>query len=482
MKQVIRSIGHALLPLLMVTALVACGSDSIEDDSPVVPTGQTVQVALRLGVQESQAVGSRAWNNAQSANETGEKMYSWFVIIAQGGKVVDIIEETNVSDLETDEVGTVTLATGTCDFYSFANIDRFSIPALASLREGDTMPDLSAVTYRVDGNGFDVNMSHIPMTNQQTITITSTTKEVSLWVVRMLAKMTLRLTNASAQDITVRSATLSEITTNAADNLKLLPNHIGGNSGETGACVPNLGTAAKTENYTYEPTTAITVPAGNTDAPVLMTFYVNESAKPTQNAHGLFTLSLNTDNGVMRYALITNEGDNWDFIARNDHRIIPVTLQDYRLDIIPYDWPPIGVYPASVKQEDGLFTVTFHSGGHFHLQPIVSKYGDNTPLPYGETGTDTWSYGSWTAVGTIPTNFYEADATSTVDGCENGGVPVWDATRHFIFGNLKDTGILPSGQTAPKAFHDLTVSVNTGGTPATRQLTYHLCIVKEITY
>lgn len=480
MKQVIRSIGHALLPLLMVTALVACGSDSIEDDSPVVPTGQTVQVTLRLGVQESQAVGSRAWDNAQSANETDEKMYSWFVIIAQGGKVVDIIEKNSVTYLETDEVGTVTLATGTCDFYSFANIDRSSIPALASLSEGDTMPDLSAVTYRVDGNGFDVNMSPIPMTNQQTITITSTTKEVSLWVVRMLAKMTLRFTNATAHDITITSATLSEITANEEGNLKLLPVHIGGNNGATGACTPNLGMVT-TADYTYTPSSSIKVPANNADSPVSMTFYINESAKPTQNAHGLFTLSLDTDNGVMRYALITNENENWDFIARNDHRVIPVTLQDYRLDIIPYDWPPIGVYPASVKHEDGLFTVTFHSDGHFHLQPIVSKYGSDTPLSYDETAADTWSYVSWTTVGTIPENFYEAD-NSTVDGCENGGVPVWDSANHFIFGNLKDTGILPSGQTAPKAYHDLTVRVNTSGTPATRELTYHLCIVKEITY
>lgn len=478
MKQVIRFVSHLLLTLLMGMALVGCGSDSFEEDIPVLPTGQPVQVSLRIGVQEPQETASRAWDNSQSRNEEGEKMHSWFVVIAQEERVVDIIEENSVPDLETDEVGTVTLATGTYDFYSFANIKRSSIPDLASLEKGQRMPDLSAVTYQVNGNGFDVKNHHIPMSNKQTFTISATTKQVDLWVVRMLAKMTLRFTNATAQDITITSATLSEITANAPGNLKLLPAHIDGNSGKTGACTPNLGSAAKTEDYT--PATAISVPADKTE-PVSITFYINESAKPTQNAHGLFTLSLNTDNGVMRYALITNENENWDFIARNDHRVIPVTLQDYRLDIIPYDWPPIGVYPASVKQEDGLFTVTFHSSGHFHLQPVVSKYGDNTHLSYGETGADTWSYFSWTPVGAIPTNFYEAD-NSTMDGCENGGVPVWDATRHFIFGNLKDTGILPSGQTAPKAYHDLMVRVNTGGTPATRELTYHLCIVKEITY
>lgn len=481
MKQVIRFVSHLLLTLLMGMALVGCGSDSFEDDIPVLPTGQPVQVSLRIGVQEPQETGSRAWDNSQSRNEEGEKMYSWFVIIAQEERVVDIIEENSVTDLETDEVGTVTLATGTYDFYSFANIERSSIPDLASLDKGDPMPDLSAVTFRVDGNGFDVKSKHIPMSNQQTVTISATTTQVELWVVRMLAKMTLRFTNATARPITITSATLSEITANAEGNLKLLPTHIGGNSGETGACTPNLGMVA-TADYTYTPSSPVTVPIDNANSPVSITFYINESAKPTQNAHGLFTLSLKTDNDVMRYALITNENENWDFIARNDHRVIPVTLQDYRLDIIPYDWPPIGVYPASVKQEDGLFTVTFHSGGHFHLQPVVSKYGDNTLLTYGGTTADTWSYFSWKHVGTIPEDFYEEADNSIVDGCDNGGVPVWDSTNHFIFGNLKDTGILPSGQTAPKAFHDLTVSVNTGGTPATRQLTYHLCIVKEITY
>lgn len=481
MKQVIRFVSHLLLTLLMGMALVGCGSDSFEEDIPVLPTGQPVQVSLRIGVQEPQETGSRAWDNSQSRNEEGEKMYSWFVVIAQEERVVDIIEKNSDTGLETDEVGTVTLATGTYDFYSFANIKRSSIPDLASLEKGQLMPNLSTVTYQVNGNGFDVKSQHIPMSNKQTFTISATTTQVDLWVVRMLAKMTLQFTNATAHNITITSATLSEITANEPGNLKLLPTHIGGNSGETGACTPNLGSAAKTEDYTYKPAMAISVPADKTE-PVSMTFYINESAKPTQNAHGLFTLSLKTDNGVMRYALITNENENWDFIARNDHRVIPVTLQDYRLDIIPYDWPPIGVYPASVKQEDGLFTVTFHSSGHFHLQPVVYKYGGNTPLSYGETGADTWSYVSWTPVGTIPEDFYEADNYSTVDGCENGGVPVWDSANHFIFGNLKDTGILPSGQTAPKAFHDLTVSVNTGGTPATRQLTYHLCIVKEITY
>ena len=273
MKQVIRFVSHLLLTLLMGMALVGCGSDSFEEDIPVLPTGQPVQVSLRIGVQEPQETGSRAWDNSQSPNEKDEKMHSWFVIIAQEERVVDIIEKNSVPGLETDEVGTVTLATGTYDFYSFANIERSSIPALASLEKGKYMPDLSAVTFRVDGNGFDVKSQHIPMSNKQTFTISATTTQVDLWVVRMLAKMTLRFTNATAQDITITSATLSEITANAEGNLKLLPAHIGGNSGATGACTPNLGMVA-TADYTYTPPSSITVPTNNADSPVSMTFYI----------------------------------------------------------------------------------------------------------------------------------------------------------------------------------------------------------------
>ena len=98
MKQVIRFVSHLLLTLLMGMALVGCSSDSFEEDIPVLPTGQPVQVSLRIGVQETQETASRAWDNSQSPNEEGEKMYSWFVVIAQEERVVDIIEKNSVTD------------------------------------------------------------------------------------------------------------------------------------------------------------------------------------------------------------------------------------------------------------------------------------------------------------------------------------------------------------------------------------------------
>lgn len=470
------------LASLCVTALVACSSDDLtEGTGNASSSNKQVEVTLNIGVQEPEGT-TRAWDGTQSDNDTGENMYSWFVIVAQNDKVVEIVEKSSITDLEKDEVTlSNTLTVGdTYDFYSFANIDRSEISALSSLTAGSDLPTMTELTYTVNGNGFDTSTNHIPMSNHQSIEIPSS-GEVDLWVVRMLAKITLKFTNSTGSEVTINSATLSEITANADNNLMLLPDPTG--YSDTGACTPNLNGTPSTVDYEYTPSDALTIANGATDS---LTFYVNESVTPTVNAHGLFTLTLNCGDGTTyyRYALITNEDENWNYIARNDYRVIPITLQEYSLALEVYDWPPIAVSPASVMNENGLFTATFHAAGHFHIVPVVTKYGDSAELSYG-TGTDEWELDSW-VVGTegtnYPTNFYETDASSTTDGCENGGVPVWDSTNYFIFGYLKDTGVTSDTNPVTKAYHDLTINVHRSGTAAAQQLTYHLCIVKDLAY
>ncbi len=493
-----------VLALLCLAGIVACSSDDLTDDNATA-TGKQVQVTLNIGVQEPESV-----TRADDGNSVaGENMYSWFVIVAKDGKVVEIVSSGSVTDLETDNVTlTTTLTEGaTYDFYSFANIDRSSISALSGLSVDSEMPTMTDLTFALDGNGFDINSNHIPMSNHQQITIPAS-GEVSLWVVRMLAKIELDFTNSIGDDIKITSITLSDVTTNATttdaegnssatSNLKLLPNPT--LAGETGACTPNLVEGVATADYTYTPAAALSLSNGGTGN---LTFYVNESATPTNN-FGLFilTVSFEDSNGnasYQRYTLISNDDSNWNYIARNDYRVIPITLQEYALEVLAYDWPPIGVYPASVNYEPDLFSVTFHTAGHFHLVPTVTKYGSTTPLTYSDAGNDAtddseyWSYVSFTDAQTVPDGFYATDA-STIDACDNGGAPVWDATNHFIFGYLADdtedessteTSGNVSGESSDvtKAYHDLTITVHTGSTSATRTLTYHLCIVKDLAY
>lgn len=64
------------------------------------------------------------------------------------------------------------------------------------------------------------------MSNKQTFTIKKTTQQIDLEVIRMVAKMKLKLTNDTPKDITLKSISLTDITTDGttgAENLYLLP-------------------------------------------------------------------------------------------------------------------------------------------------------------------------------------------------------------------------------------------------------------------
>ena len=243
--------------------------------------------------------------------------------------------------------------------------------------------------------------------------------------------------------------------------------------------------------------------ASNTYESVI--FYVNESATPI-NAEGLFYLTLEMDNSgssEYRYALISNESNEWNYIARNDYRIIPVVLDDLKFEIIPYDFPAIGVYPVSVKEVDAvnhIYDFEFHDYGHFHLLPSVTKGGSavefSATTPTSGTNykwtlinnnfTDSWL--TYAAFGDNsqtdnPNGFYRTGTGSTTaDGDEEGQKPVWyvndgvagpqwapDATnyRPFIFGYIED----PGSATKKQVYHEMKIQVY-NGTVAYRQMLY----------
>ncbi|MBR1545921.1 MAG: hypothetical protein IJ633_03870, partial [Prevotella sp.] len=214
----------------------------------------------------------------------------------------------------------------------------------------------------------------------------------------------------------------------------------------------------------------------------------------------------------------TADDNKWDYIARNDYRIIPIVLDDYKLDMIPYDFPAIGVYPASVKEEDGIYTINFHDYGHFHLQPVVKKvsngdvvsFSSSTPsTPYAST---SWglidnnfasSWGSWTDA-TKETAYVNENADPAfyrkgyaawdpIDGDEVGGEPKWytndyadrplwdpTASAHyypFILGYVAD----PEGTVATdrKVYHEFSIYLYKQGMSAPRQMTYRLYMILD---
>lgn len=376
----------ALLVLTMLATFTACSPDdsSMSDNSDGgSKNGYTIH--LKLSTSASGSIGqaaphSRALTPEWEPGSDAENMKSWFVVLTQGDKVVQTIEKTQVDaqHAEEDEVTLENVAPGTYQVYSFANIDKTQ---LGTLTNGSAV-DFKNMKYKMNGNGFDATISGIPMSNEQTLTVNQdgTTDKNNLWVVRMLAKVTLQFKNQSDTDLVINDITISDITKNAdADNIMLLPKHSDTSTGADNdevACTPNLVGQAATENYTYKLSSPKTI-AKNTSAYTEeneISFYVNESA--AGNTSKYFIINLNTSAGVKRYALF----QDWTTIARNDHHILPISLDDYKLKFDVQSFTAIGLYPSIKDNGTTLSYTCYYPEEEFHIQPKVVKASDDTEV------------------------------------------------------------------------------------------------------
>ena len=443
----------ALLVLTMLATFTACSpDDSSMSDNPGGGSKNGYTIHLKLSTSASGSIGqaaphSRALTPEWESGSDAENMKSWFVVLTQGGKVVQTIEKTQVDaqHAKEDEVTLENVAPGTYQVYSFANIDKTQ---LGTLSNGSAV-DFKNMKYKMNGNGFDATISGIPMSNEQTLTVKQdgTTDKNKLWVVRMLAKVTLRFKNPSATPLVINDITLSDVTSNpSADvntdgNIMLLPKHsdVSGTSGATGSsnltgadkdqvkCIPNLVGQAATQNYTYTLSSPKTI-AKNTSAYTEeneISFYVNESA--AGNTSKYFIINLNTSAGVKRYALF----QDWTTIARNDHHILPISLDDYKLTFDVQAFSAIGLYPSIKDNGTTLSYTCYYPEEEFHIQPKVVK-GDDTDV----SGTIDYTKVKWEL---IPEDgMADATAAETNAKLVFKTLPKWDATTGYFEGIFND--------------------------------------------
>lgn len=389
---------HTALILMVLAFISACSTDSadpIQGGSGGDNPGDKVTVHITLSTASSS--GTRAtlsWNDGVDA----ENMKSWVVAFVKDGKVVSFAENTDVSanNRIKDEVTIKDLPKGeaTYQVYSFANLTATEL----GISQGATVK-FDNMKWKMDGNGFDVNATGcqgIPMSNKQEVKVDASgkTDKTELWVVRMLAKITLKFKNPSSTPLVINDITLSDITSNpSADvnkegNIMLLPKHsdASGASGATGsssltgadnaevACTPNLVEQAATENYTYKLTKTIPAKVDKYETENEVSFYVNESA--AGNTSKYFIINLNTSAGVKRYALFKD----WTTIARNDHHILPISLDDYKLKFDVQSFTAIGLYPSITDNGTTLSYTCYYPEEEFHIQPKVVKASDDTEV------------------------------------------------------------------------------------------------------
>ncbi len=441
----------ALLILTMLATFTACSpDDSSMSDNPGggSKNGFTIHLKLSTAASGSNGQGaphSRALTPEWEFGSAAENMKSWFVVLTQNGKVVQTVEKTQVDaqHAEEDVVTLENVAPGTYQVYSFANIDKTQLGTLTS---GFTV-DFKNKKYKMNGNGFDATISGIPMSNEQTLTVKQdgTTDKNKLWVVRMLAKVTLQFKNPSSTDLVINDITISDITSNPSatantdGNIMLLPKHtdVSGASGATGSsgltgadldevkCTPNLVEQATTENYTYKLTKTIPAKVDKYETENEVSFYVNESA--AGNTSKYFIINLNTSAGVKRYVLFKD----WTTIARNDHHILPISLDDYKLKFDVQSFTAIGLYPSITDYGTTLSYTCYYPEEEFHIQPKV-VHADGTDV----SGTIDYTKVKWELI----TEEGMADATAAEDNAKKvfKTLPKWDTTTGYFEGTFND--------------------------------------------
>lgn len=423
---------HTALILMVLAFMTACSTDSadpIQGDSGGDNQGDKVTVHMTLSTTPSSGTRATLWNDGVDA----ENMKSWVVAFVKDNKVVSFAENTDVSADKRikDDVIIKNLVKGeTYQVYSFANLTAAELDIAK-----DAPVDFDSKNWKMNGNGFDVNAADckgIPMSNKQEVTIDATGNptQKELWVVRMLAKVTLKFKNPNSTDLVINDITISDITKNSSENgdkenIKLLPKHSDADN-EQVTCSPNLVGQAATENYRYTLSSPKTIKAGVTDYKPEneISFYVNESA--AGNTSKYFIINLNTSAGVKRYALFKD----WTTIARNDHHILPIKLDDYKLKFDVQSFTAIGLYPSIKDNGTTLSYTCYYPEEEFHIQPKVVK-GDDTDV----SGTIDYNNVKWEL---IPEGMADAAAAETNAKLVFKALPSWNTTTGYFEGIFND--------------------------------------------
>ncbi|MGO5088522.1 hypothetical protein ACTQ43_03165 [Segatella copri] len=413
-----------------VCLLAACSAGDEATSFPGQADAENrVGVMLQLSALSSQTSQSSRSSQTRAGWETdtealpGEMMKSWFVVVVQNGQIEKIITsdlKSGVTEVEKDQVF-VKLNTGETTFYSFANIKPGDIGLDASKSVGQPLPDgFDEKTYQMDGNSklFHQSMAPdlqngYPMSNKQIVNITDNQQVIELEVVRMVAKVQLSITNATDHAIVLKTITLSDVTQNGNQNIKLLPNVDSNNQLQV-----NLANSAKkgTITLTAAENDGITIKEG---AKQKACFYMNESLvdKGKDGGNRYFILSLTTVDAATgatsnhRYAMLS-----WNEIRRNDYLKIPIKLEDYQIRWKVEAFSPIGVLPK-VKDDGENLSLDFGYYGEFHIKPEViklSRTGSQT-LPVSEwlmgtdaTGSDGWKLQERNPKGVDGVNIFDA--------------------------------------------------------------------------
>lgn len=356
MNKIKQHIYKAMLWLLPWMCAVPLASCSFDDDIDTGDDNAPAMLQLSITAREGGDLNTR---EGTEVGQNSEYMHNLLVLFIQDDKVVKKFlpdlsndEAAKVGNLKTWTSESFTLTPGTYTVYAFANIDSYFSTAWSSLTGlgiDESIESLGIDDIVLEGNPaskLDLLTYFIPMSAKEEVTVTRSTRNISIGLDRLVSKIRMSITGKPDTKVTALSFG------GYADKITLFSD--------------------KTlEGATYTTTKNITVPGdgtlkadgtGATGTLVIPDFYVNSSP-----ADHKFNVSVTTDemNGIT-YEATTARGE----LPRNS--IFPLTLQlnDYGLDLAAQCWvSPIGSLPVevSVGFTQDTYEITVPEGCQFEF-------------------------------------------------------------------------------------------------------------------
>lgn len=205
-----------LLPWLCAVPLASC---SFDDDIDTGDDNAPATLQLSITAREEGDLNTRV---GTEVGQNSEYMHNLLVLFVQDDKVVKKFlpdlsndEAAKVGNLKTWKSESFTLTPGTYTVYAFANIDSYFSTAWSSLtglgtEEGKSLSDLGVDINNIvlEGNPaskLDLITYFIPMSAKEDVTVTRSTRNISIGLDRLVSKIRMSITGKAGAKVTALS-------------------------------------------------------------------------------------------------------------------------------------------------------------------------------------------------------------------------------------------------------------------------------------
>ena len=382
-----------LLPWMCAVPLASC---SFDDDIDTGDDNAPAMLQLSITAREEGDLNTR---EGTEVGQNSEYMHNLLVLFIQDDKVVKKFlpdlsndEAAKVGNLKTWTSESFTLTPGTYTVYAFANIDSYFSTAWSSLTglgDGESLTekgiDIDNIVLEDNpASKLDLLTYFIPMSAKEEVTVTRSTRNISIGLDRLVTKIRMSITGKPNTKVTALSFG------GYADKIGLFSD----------TQVNDMQYTCQHIVLNGEESQSIQLSDGGTYQ--FADFYVNSSP-----GNSGYTVTLETDekNGTT-YTATTKR----TVLPRNSIYPLSLNLTGYDVTLDLHCWvSPIGNVPVEVKLSPNpdYYTCTIPEGSQFEFTVGVTLSG-TTAI---ENLKSAWTFDKESVTGLAFDNYTEGDTT-----------------------------------------------------------------------